>query len=474
MGTYMATFHKQGIRLWGGTDFKVLAQFQHDSANLIDFSPKERFLVTCYTSLSIWDVKSKQRIRSLPGGPTPEHGWPVLKWSYDEAYLARVTEDNIHIFDTLTMKLITPDPKKPTTLFIPRVRAFDWSPSDLIFSYWVPEEGDKPARVVLVRLVVNGDTVQFEQLTQKNLFRVVDIKMHWQSQGEFLCVKVDRYSKSTTTKEKVTNFELFRMKAKAYAVDVVELTEEVIAFAWEPKGLRFAVIHGDNPQRYSLSFYTMGNAKTGQVKLLKSFPKKQANHLFWSPRGTHIVVAGLKSFNGVLEFWNVQEMELTGGGEHFMCTDVEWDPSGRYVTTSVSYYLHNMENGYTLWTFQGKQYLSLSRDKFYLFQWRPRPPSVLDDKRLKVIQKQLKERVAKYQEADKAFEKMEADNLSREKREKMETFRKFLADSKAAMRHLTDTRRAQRKCGWDSEDESCYRSVETNVEEVITIEEEEL
>ena len=63
----------------------------------------------------------------------------------------------------------------------------------------------------------------------------------------------------------VTNFELFRMKAKAIAVDVVELTEEVIAFAWEPKGSRFAVIHGDNPQRYSVSFYTMGNPKNGQV-----------------------------------------------------------------------------------------------------------------------------------------------------------------------------------------------------------------
>ena len=72
-----------------------------------------------------------------------------------------------------------------------------------------------------------------------------------------------------------------------------------------------------------------------------------------------------------------------------MCTDVEWDPSGRYVATSVSYYRHQMENGYTLWTFQGKQFLSLAREKFLQFQWRPRPASVLDEKRLKVIAQSL-------------------------------------------------------------------------------------
>ena len=73
-----------------------------------------------------------------------------------------------------------------------------------ILSYWVPEDGDKPARVVLLKLTINkkGEVV-FEQVTQKNLFRVVDIKMHWQSNGEFLCVKVDRYSKSSNDKKKV-------------------------------------------------------------------------------------------------------------------------------------------------------------------------------------------------------------------------------------------------------------------------------
>ena len=38
--------------------------------------------------------------------------------------------------------------------------------------------------------------------------------------------------------------------------------------------------------------------------------------------------------------------------EHFMCTDIEWDPTGRFVATAVNH-MHQMENGFNLWTFNG-------------------------------------------------------------------------------------------------------------------------
>jgi len=40
----------------------------------------------------VWDVKSRQRLRIFPGGPSPDHGWPVFKWSHSESYFARITE----------------------------------------------------------------------------------------------------------------------------------------------------------------------------------------------------------------------------------------------------------------------------------------------------------------------------------------------------------------------------------------------
>ena len=44
--------------------------------------------------------------------------------------------------------------------------------------------------------------------------------------------------------------------------------------------------------------------------------------------------------------------QVMNAAEHFMCTDIEWDPTGRFVATAVNH-MHQMENGFNLWTFNG-------------------------------------------------------------------------------------------------------------------------
>ena len=46
----------------------------------------------------------------------------------------------------------------------------------------------------------------------------------------------------------------------------------------------------------------------------------------------------LFSMSGALEFYDLNEVTCINVGEHFTATDVEWDPSGRYVSTSVSWW----------------------------------------------------------------------------------------------------------------------------------------
>ena len=44
--------------------------------------------------------------------------------------------------------------------------------------------------------------------------------------------------------------------------------------------------------------------------------------------------------DGQLEFYDAESPDFTlmASPEHSMATDLEWDPSGRYVVTSVSYW----------------------------------------------------------------------------------------------------------------------------------------
>lgn len=149
------------------------------------------------------------------------------------------------------------------------------------------------------------------------------------------------------------------MREKEIPVDSVEIKETIQAFAWEPVGTKFAVIHGEPPST-SVSFYEV---KTGQTpSLLKKYERKACNQLYWAPSGTSrtllgcichliignhfvgqfIVLAGLRAMSGTLEFVDTADFTIMNTGEHFMATDVEWDPTGRYVATAVSWWGHKV------------------------------------------------------------------------------------------------------------------------------------
>ena len=46
--------------------------------------------------------------------------------------------------------------------------------------------------------------------------------------------------------------------------------------------------------------------------------------------------------NGFFEFIDTNDMTVMNSREHFMATDVEWDPTGRYVVTGVSWWSHKV------------------------------------------------------------------------------------------------------------------------------------
>ncbi|WOH14507.1 hypothetical protein DCAR_0934026 [Daucus carota subsp. sativus] len=489
LGTYLATVHRQGAAVWGGAStFNRLMRYAHPQVKLIDFSPGEKYLVT-YSShepsnprdshrvvLNIFDVRTGKIMRDFKGsaddfaiggtGGFAGVSWPVFRWSggKDDKYFARMGKNVISVYETDTFTLID---KK--SIKVENVMDFSWSPTDPIFALFVPElgGGNQPARVSLIQIPGK------EELRQKNLFSVSDCKMYWQSNGDYLAVKVDRYTK--TKKSTYTGFELFRIKERDIPIEVLELenkNDKIIAFAWEPKGHRFAVIHGDNP-RPDISFYSMrSGTNTGRVSKLTTLKGKQANALFWSPGGRFIILAGLKGFNGQLEFYNVDDLETMATAEHFMATDIEWDPTGRYVATAVTS-VHEMENGFNIWSFHGKLLYRIMKDHFFQFLWRPRPPSFLSPEKEEEIAKNLKKYSKKYEAEDQDVSLLLSEQ-EREKRKKLKEewemwvsqWKKWHDEEKLERQRLRD--------GEASDEEEEYEAKEVEVEEVLDIKEEVL
>ncbi|KAF7553327.1 hypothetical protein G7Z17_g3729 [Cylindrodendrum hubeiense] len=456
LGTYLTSVHAQGVQLWGGSSWSRQARFAHPFVNLIAFSPSEKYLVTWsnrpisipeegHPSLSIdddgknyviWDLATGAPIRSFAnleppkaeeGKPPPKLQWPAFKWSADENYVARLTQgSSISVYELPRMNLLD-----KTSIKIEGVMDFDWAPAsprrdgikeyEQLFCYWTPEIGSNPAKVGLM-------SVPSKQVVRSlNLFSVSDAKLHWQSDAAYLCVKVDRHSKSK--KSQATTLEIFRVKEKGVPVEVVDtIKDTVINFAWEPKGDRFAIITTTEPvgvtavpPKTSVAFFCPEKAKgpiVGNFKHLRTLDKKNSNAIYWSPRGRFVVIATIHNQQSSdLDFFDLDfegekpeaEKDLTANlqlmnvADHYGVTDVEWDPSGRFVATWASVWKHSMENGYHIYDFRGEALREEPTEKFKQFAWRPRPPTMLSKDEQKQIRKNLREysRVFETEDADR-------------------------------------------------------------------------
>jgi len=421
LGTYLATCYTKGVALWGGAGFQQLQKFAHHNVQFIDFSPCEKYLVTFSpkttateepSSIIIWDTRTGAKKRAFHA--EEPQVLPSFKWTHDDKYFARITKDGISVFETPSCGLLD---KK--SIKVPGMRDFSWSPKENILAYWVAEDKDVPARVVLQEIPSRNE------IRVKNLFNVADCKMHWQKCGDYLCVKVDRYKKLLKDEKEVKyagmyyNFEIFDMQEKQIPVDSVEVKESVHAFSWEPVGSKFAVIHGDLAS-LNVTFYGIKAGHT--IVQLKKYERKTANHIFWSPMGQFVILAGLRSMNGILEFVDTSDFTTMGTGEHFMSTEVEWDPTGRYVITGVSWWGHKVDNAFWLWNFQGKILKRSTVEKFCQLQWRPRPPSMLSKEQIKDIKKNLKKYSDQFNAKDKMRQSKASKELVEKRRDMMEKF----------------------------------------------------
>lgn len=108
--------------------------------------------------------------------------------------------------------------------------------------------------------------------------------------------------------------------------------------------------------------------------------------------------------------------------DHFQMSDVEWDPTGRYVVTGVSIWKTKVDTGYWIWSFQGKILKRINQDKFAQLLWRPRPQVLLSDKQQKEIKKNLKKYYAQFESKDRMRQSRASKELIEKRAALMEKF----------------------------------------------------
>ena len=498
-GSYLATLvPSKGVILWGGKTFEKLKRFPHAGVQHVMFSPKENYLLTNNMNhqdpkaIKVFDINNGKLVRTFalyPKGVTPSEKTPppAFQWSHDDSFLCRMGVDLIAIYETPSMQLLD-----KRSLLADGICEFQLSPTANIIAYWAPEHGNAPAHVDLLELPSR------KKLRQKNLFNVNKCSMVWHPDGDFLGVKVTRHTKSKKTL--YNNLELFRIHEPGVPVEMMDVQDAIMAFAWEPNhGTKFAMIHAANPSstKVNVTFYDMqkevkattNNSKknkksssSNETTLVKEVHKvvslegKQCNCLFWSPSGSNIILASLgDSASGTLEFFHVDSQTLVMK-EHYRANEVLWDPSGRTVATIVSqpisggHFKFAMDNGYTLWTFQGKQVTNQSYEAFYQFQWRPRQ-SLLTEKEKTDVIANLKKYEREFDKADKKMAREKYLEETKGKRLLRQAYRDRLAYLRS-IRTAQKEERLQLNNGYDSDDETNFTTKEYTIETILSTKEE--
>jgi len=436
-GSYLATFHQQGIALWAGPDFKKKVRFAHESVKHIQFSPTEDHILTWNGShftenddnaVRIFRVltgECKKKCKTPMVCPTGGE-FPHFLWSQDGRYFAECTDNAILVRDTETFDLITDEEGRKVRLKYDALHTFQWSPKDNVIAVWTLEKNNNPARLVLVEIPSRKELASRSR-TQ------VEASMYWQSEGDYLCLLVTKLSK--TKKKGTTNLEIFRLRDRNIPVDIVEVRDTVRGFHWETKGNRFGVLTTDDAGHHpKLLIYLLGSAKCEQICAF-DLPSNSFNQVFWAPEGQYFVVAAIGQ--GDLLFGGLtpdNKLEINFKDEHFMLTDVQWDPSSRYVITAVTQQMQNemgnfkysMEAGYSIWTFQGRKLFQQQKEKLWQISWRPHPTSLLPKEKQNDIRKNIKQFSKRYDALDDQAKDSARKAYQQDRQEKMDAFRKVL------------------------------------------------
>jgi len=269
-----------------------------------------------------------------------------------------------------------------------------------------------------------------------------------------------------------------KMRQKKIPVEVLDIDEPVAAFSWEPSARRFGVVHGEG--KATVRFYEL---KANKLKPIVQLTDRPCNHLFWSPRGNMVILGGLHQYQGILEFHDLNNKETTAMIEHFMCTDVEWDPSGRYVMTAVTqpiqkkgdgFYRYNTENGYRMWTMHGSKLADVRLESCYQVMWRPRPPRLLSNEQIQEVKKTLKNKYwDKFVKEDEELDSRTGDEVKK-RRDLMEQKWQAYRDDVLKAYKADTAARAELRGGETSDPEAELTEVEELYEEEISVIEERM
>lgn len=395
-GTYLVTYHKAGIKLWGSEFFDPQFKFAHEQVHAAEFSPCENYLTT-YSDFNreqfmiVWNVNTQEKLRVFDYKNTLDVNFQVQakftdqieapgtpRTAVDErtqkALAERIVRGKVTEIKTVKHQSVVTvlegssyfqfNAADVTSLQDPN--KFKWSHDgnyiarlrlDAISVYVVPSMQLLDSKSIAAANCLDFAWSPASSMlsywvpatgNQPSLINVVSIpskenlcsrKLVDMTDGKLQWQSDGDYLsvhmiKKIKGNKKSYVLMFFRVREPGLPVDQIELSAPVLNVSWEPGGNRVCVLTGEarNPL---ITFYVIRELSKG-VEMLFSLKDLSCNEVLWSPAGSIVALITHSPDSRTINLHDVESNVALASRRHERGNQVLWDPSGRIITSCVT------------------------------------------------------------------------------------------------------------------------------------------
>ena len=369
------------------------------------FSPLGTYLVTWERqtvkdaqNLFIWKVKNPEVRVTTPEAPSVpvasflrkidaahKVSWPLLAWSSDEHFCARMCAECIEILPGAVTS------KSAQLMRIPArtVDYMEWCPVPerssgeyrfryLLAVFCLPRGSAEAGFVGIYDIDPErypaGSKKAVLPISERKFMQADSCVLNWnpaagrgQPQALLATVCTDSDATGTTYYGTSELYILFADKPHLNGLVPCRKKGNIHDVAWSPDGKMFAVVYGYMPSMTSV-FEMMPN---GRSVLRGELGPLARNVVKFSPDSRIIFIGGFGNLSGDMDFFDAKDFSVIGRANAHTTTQWEWSPDGAFLSCGVTAPRRHMDNGFHIFSVNGQLVLSKYVPEMYDFQWEP-------------------------------------------------------------------------------------------------------